>query len=80
MMTAAKIVVTGVSTLALAGGIGAGIAYADPPSPTPTPTASPAQTAQPRNPDQWHPRKKRPLALLRRALHGEVTWPARTTA
>ena len=74
MKTAAKIVVAGVSTLALAGGIGAGIAYADPPSPTPTPTASasPTQTAQPRNPDQWHPRKKRPLALLRRALHGEV--------
>ena len=75
MKTAAKIVVAGISTLALAGGIGAGIAYADPPSPTPTPTtsASPTQTAQPRNPDQRPPRKKRPLALLARALHGEVT-------
>ena len=73
MKTAAKIIVAGVSTLALAGGIGAGIAYADPPTPTPTPTARPTPTAEPRNPDQWHPRKNRPLALLRRALHGEVT-------
>jgi hypothetical protein len=75
MKTAAKIIAAGISTVALVGGIGAGIAYADPPSPTPTPTtsASPTPTAQPRNPDQWHPRKYRRLALLRRALHGEVT-------
>jgi hypothetical protein len=79
MNTAAKMIVTGVSTVALACGIGAGIAYADPPSPTPTPTASPTttaspkRTAQPRHGDRWQgPRLKR-LALLRRALHGEVT-------
>jgi hypothetical protein len=75
MKTAAKIMVAGVSTVALACGIGAGIAYADPPSPTPTPTASasPTPTAQPRHRDNWQgPRMKR-LALLRRALHGEVT-------
>jgi Domain of unknown function (DUF5666) len=74
MKTTAKIVVAGVSTVALAGGIGAGIAYADPPSPTPTPTASasPAPTAQPTDNDQRkNLRKKRPL--LARALHGEVT-------
>jgi hypothetical protein len=78
MRTAAKIIVVGVSTVALAGGIGAGIAYADPPSPTPTPTASASptaspQTTQPGEADRWRVRKKRPLALLARALHGEVT-------
>ena len=77
MRTAAKIIVVGVSTIALAGGIGAGIAYADPPTPTPTTTptasASPTPTGQPKHGDQWQgPRMKR-LALLRKALHGEVT-------
>ena len=81
MKTTAKIIVVGVSTVALACGIGAGMAYADPPSPSPTPTASasptanasPTPTAQPRHRDRWQgPRLKR-LALLRRALHGEVT-------
>ena len=77
MKTAAKIIVAGISTVALVGGIGAGIAYADPPTPTPTPTptvsASPTPTAQPRHRDGWQgPRMKR-LALLRKALHGEVT-------
>ena len=76
MRTAAKIIVVGVSTVALAGGIGAGIAYADPPSPTPTPTASasPTPSAQPNNPDQLGPRKRmRLVRLARSALHGEVT-------
>jgi hypothetical protein len=75
MRTAAKIIVVGVSTVALACGIGAGMAYADPPTPTPTPTASasPTPAAKPRHGEQWQgPRIKR-LALLRRALHGEVT-------
>jgi hypothetical protein len=51
------------------------MAYADPPTPTTTPTAtaSPTPKAQPRHGDRWQgPRMKR-LALLRRALHGEVT-------
>ena len=73
MKTAAKMIVTGVSTVALACGIGAGIAYADPPTPTPTASASPTPTAQPKHGDRWQgPRMKR-AALLRRALHGEVT-------
>jgi hypothetical protein len=77
MNTAAKMIVTGVSTVALACGIGAGIAYADPPTPTPTPTptasASQTPTDKARHRDGWQgPRMKR-LALLRRALHGEVT-------
>ncbi len=81
MKSAAKIVVVGVSTVALACGIGAGMAYADPSSPSPTPTASASPTGtpsakptkQPKHGDRWQgPRLKR-IALLRRALHGEVT-------
>jgi hypothetical protein len=76
MRTATKIIVAGVSTVALAGGIGAGIAYADPPSATPTPTASasPTPTAKPNDPDQSGPGKRlRLVRLARSALHGEVT-------
>ena len=71
MRTAAKIVLAGVSTVVLATGIGAGLAYADPADPTPaaTPTASatPSEQARPRDKD----RKRR--GLLATALHGEVT-------
>ena len=76
MNTAAKMIVTGVSTVALACGIGAGLAYADPPSPTPTtPTAtqSPTPSARPKHRDHLPGPRMKPLALLRRALHGEVT-------
>jgi hypothetical protein len=76
MNTAAKMIVTGVSTVALACGIGAGLAYADPSSPTPTsPTASasPTPSARPKHRDHAPGPKMKPLALLRRALHGEVT-------
>jgi len=76
MNTAAKMIVTGVSTVALACGIGAGLAYADPSSPTPTTptaTASPTPSARPKHHDRLHGHKMRPVALLRRALHGEVT-------
>ena len=80
-----KIIVAGVSTLALAGGIGAGLAYADTPTdgePTanPTATGSPADTtptAEPSdNRDQDRFRKRvirRQLRFVARALHGEVT-------
>jgi hypothetical protein len=76
MNTAAKMIVTGVSTVALACGIGAGLAYADPPSPTPTTptaTASPTPSARPKHRDHLPGPRMKPLALLRRALHGEVT-------
>ena len=77
MNTAAKMIVTGVSTVALACGIGAGLAYADPPNPTPTPTASASPTtptAKPSNPDKRQgPRIRRFARLAARALHGEVT-------
>ena len=78
-----KIIAAGVSTVALAGGIGAGLAYADTPSdePTTTPTASatnsPAETPttkpsgkRNRNGDRRGFVRRR---LLARALHGEVT-------
>jgi hypothetical protein len=80
-----KIIVAGVSTVALAGGIGAGLAYADPPadeptsSPTATATTSPTKTpaAEPSGKrDQNGLRKRfvrRQLRFVARALHGEVT-------
>ena len=71
MRTAAKIMLAGVSTVALAGGIGAGLAYADPadPTPTPAPTASaaPSEKAKPPRDGRKH------RGLLATALHGEVT-------
>jgi hypothetical protein len=80
-----KIIAAGVSTVALAGGIGAGIAYADTPadepasnpsataptSPTETPVAEPSGKR-----DQNGFRKRfvrRQLRSVGRALHGEVT-------
>jgi hypothetical protein len=80
-----KIIVAGVSTAALAGGIGAGLAYADTPSdeptgnPTASATTSPAETpaAEPgRKRDKSADRKplmRRQLRFVARALHGEVT-------
>ena len=55
-MELTKIIVAGVSTVALAGGIGAGLAYADTPpdeptsSPTVTSTSSPTETTPRLNP------------------------------
>lgn len=80
-----KRIAVGVSTVALVGGIGAGIAYADTPSddPTATPratdTSRPTQTpaAEPSGkPDQNVFRNRfvrRHLRFVARALHGEVT-------
>jgi hypothetical protein len=81
-----KIIVAGVSTAALAGGIGAGLAYADTPTdePTSTPTAtaptSPTEETPAAEPgdkrDQNGFRKRavrRQLRFVARALHGEVT-------
>jgi hypothetical protein len=80
-----KIIVAGVSTVALAGGIGAGLAYADAPTdeptsnPSATATTSPTETpaAEPGGKrDQNGFRKgfvRRQLRFVGRALHGEVT-------
>jgi hypothetical protein len=66
-----KIVAAGLSTVALAGGIGAGIAYADQePTPSGRPTGSP--TVNPTgSPTDNADRNRR--GLLRRTLHGEAT-------
>jgi hypothetical protein len=80
-----KIIVAGVSTVALVGGIGAGLAYADTPSdeptspPTTTATSSPTETpaAEPsgRRPQNGfrRPLVRRQLRFIGRSLHGEVT-------
>jgi hypothetical protein len=75
MRTAAKIIVAGVSTVALAGGIGAGLAYANPTEPAPTPTATATPTAKGTPTEKAEPSQdgRKHRGLLRRALHGEVT-------
>jgi hypothetical protein len=64
----AKFIAAAAGTIALAGGIGAGLAYAD--SPTDSPTASP--TAQPNGKDKAGGQAKH-RRLIARAIHGEVT-------
>ena len=80
-----KIIVAGVSTVALAGGIGAGLAYADTPSDEPTATPSVATAGSPTEIATAEPSGKRDqnglrkrlvrghLRFVARALHGEVT-------
>ena len=76
-----KIIVAGVGTAALAGGIGAGLAYADTPTagdPTTRPTATntPADTTPTAEPSDERDRRRparRQLRFMARALHGEVT-------
>jgi hypothetical protein len=84
-----KIIVAGVSTVALAGGIGAGLAYADTPTDEPasdpTATATTSPTTSPTEPPAAQPRGerdqngfrnrfvRRQLRFVARALHGEVT-------
>jgi hypothetical protein len=88
-MKLTKIIVAGVSTVALAGGIGAGLAYADTPTdePTsdPTATATTSPTTSPTEPPAAEPSGernqngfrnrfvRRQLRFVARALHGEVT-------
>lgn len=69
MSSRAKILIASAASVAVLGGVGAGLAYAGPPTPTPTPGGSPsASPSQGPTKDRVH---RRPL--LRRALHGEVT-------
>jgi hypothetical protein len=85
MKELAKIIVAGVSTVALAGGIGAGLAYAGTPTDEATATPSVAATSSPEQTPSAKPSDKRDqndlrkrfvrrqLRFLARALHGEVT-------
>lgn len=69
---------TTLSAIALAGGVGVGVATADPAaSPTPSTTSSPsgAPSASTGKPNQDTTKKGRDLT--RRALHGEVTFGAK---
>lgn len=74
-----KSILAGVSTVALVGGIGAGLAYADTPSdePTTSPTAASSPTEHTAKPDKGDRNGQRRgfvrRHLLARALHGEVT-------
>ncbi len=88
-MKLTKIIVAGVSTVALACGIGAGLAYADTPTdePTsdPTATATTSATTSPTEPPAAEPSGernqngfrnrfvRRQLRFVAHALHGEVT-------
>lgn len=87
MRKTTKIIAAGISTIALAGGIGVGIASADPstsptPSASPTSGASPSTTAKPKAEGKKADEKKagekkagekKHRDLTTRALHGEVT-------
>ena len=71
---------TALSTLALAGAVGVGVASADPtPGPSSSPSATTSPTAPTTTPDQGAGQKADKAAkkgkrdLTRRALHGEVT-------
>jgi hypothetical protein len=80
-----KIIVAGVGTVALAGGIGAGLAFADTPTEEPTSDPTATATTRPTEPPAAEPsgerdqngfRKRlvrRQLRFVARALHGEVT-------
>jgi hypothetical protein len=73
MQIKGKIAAVSLGAVALAGGIGVGVSYADDPSasrsPSATPSAQSSATPQPGTKKGGHAKK----ALLKRALHGEVT-------
>jgi hypothetical protein len=73
-----KSIAAGVGTVALVGGIGAGLAYADSPSEKPTAmsTSSPTETPTAKPSGKHQKGERRGFVrrhLLARALHGEVT-------
>jgi hypothetical protein len=78
-----KSIVAGVSTVALAGGVGAGLAYADTPSDDPTASPTVTSTSSPTETPKAKPNGKGDQTgdrggfarrrLLARALHGEAT-------
>jgi hypothetical protein len=72
--TRTKLLTAGVAAVALTGGIGATIAAADPSTPAPieSPSASPTAKGDPTAKADRRA-NRRPRAVLRRAIHGEVT-------
>lgn len=72
MRRTTMIIAAGISTIALAGGIGVGIASADP-STSPTPSASPTASPTPGTKAKPKAEAKKHRDLTRRALHGEAT-------
>jgi hypothetical protein len=75
MKRTAKTIAAGLGTVALAAGVGAGLASADPeqaPAASPSATASPSPTDKPDRKDKADHIRRHP-GLLRRALHGEAT-------
>ena len=75
MKRTAKTIAAGLGTVALAAGVGAGLAYADPeqaPAASPSATASPSPRDKPDRKDKANHIRRQP-GLLRRALHGEAT-------
>lgn len=76
MRKTTKIIAAGISTIALAGGVGVGIASADPstsPTPTASPTASPTVSPSPTTTAKPKAEANKHRDLTRRALHGEAT-------
>ena len=74
MRRTTKLVAAGIGTLALAGGIGAGVSYAADPTASPTDTPSASPTAEPsKAPADRKDGARKHRALQARALHGEVT-------
>ena len=74
MQTRTKIAGISLSAVALAGVVGVGISYAD--DPTASPSASAPGSATPRSAPSGQPQHKgehAKRALIKRALHGEVT-------
>lgn len=69
MKKSTKIIAAISSTAVLAGGVTAGLAYAETPSPTPTTPSASASPGQPNEPTKDRVRR----GLMKRALHGEVT-------
>jgi hypothetical protein len=72
MRRTAKTIAAGLGTVALAAGVGAGLAYADPDQiPAASPSATPSTDKTDRKDKADHIRRH--PGLLRRALHGEAT-------
>jgi hypothetical protein len=69
MYKPAKMIAAAAGTIALVGGIGAGLAYAD--SPADSPTTGP--TAEPTGKDPKDGGRAKHRRLIARAIHGEVT-------